>query len=208
MLDRFLALLAALRAETPADAHFLFDDREPAGALRLANLRRYLDLVAGAPVLLVAEAPGYRGMTVTGVPFTSVRELAARPGPLTGRPEGDGFAVPESAYGWELSASVVQRALSRWPGARPACWSIYPNHPFTAGAPPTNRAPRADEVRAGAPIALELIRALGVQRVVAVGRKAQGALALAGVEAAAVRHPAQGGAGVFARQMADLAASS
>lgn len=208
MLDRFLALLADLRSATPADAHFLFDPAEAAGRLRLANLRRYLDLVAGTSVLLVAEAPGYRGMTVTGVPFMSVRELEARPGLASRRPEGDGFEVPSSAFGWELSASVVQKALAAWPGGPPACWSIYPNHPFTAGRPATNRAPRADEVRAGAPIALELIRALGVGRVVAVGRKAQGALALAGIEADAVRHPAQGGAGIFAAQMAELAARS
>ena len=41
-------------------------------------------------------------------------------------------------------------------------------------------------------------------RVVAVGRKAQGALALAGIEAVAVRHPAQGGAKQFTEQVRAL----
>lgn len=208
MLDDFFALLAAVQARTPADAEFLYDPAGAAGALRLANLRRYLALVEGTDTALIGEAPGYRGATVTGVPFMSVRELGARPGLLTGDPAGDGFRLPAApAAAWELSASVVQKALRDWPGPPPVSWPVVPNHPFRAGEPATNRPPRADEVRAGAPVALELLRALRIRHVVAVGRKAQAALALAGVEAVAVRHPAQGGAGIFARQLAALAAA-
>ena len=208
MLDRFLLLLADLRSRTPEDAEFLYDRTTAGGELRLANLQRYLTLVQGADTALIGEAPGYRGATITGVPFMSVRELGARPGLLTGEPEGDGYRIPpDPAAGWELSASVVQKALRSWPGPPPVSWPVYPNHPFRARDRSTNRAPRADEVRAGAPIALELLHALGIRRVVAVGRKAQAALALAGIDAVAVRHPAQGGAGIFAAQMAALAAA-
>ncbi|MDO3699746.1 hypothetical protein Q3H92_18795, partial [Curtobacterium flaccumfaciens] len=61
--------------------------------------------------------------------------------------------------------------------------------------------------RSGAPVALALLEALGGGervRVVAVGRKAQGALGLAGIEATAVRHPAQGGAKQFTEQLRAL----
>ncbi|WP_375388835.1 uracil-DNA glycosylase [uncultured Amnibacterium sp.] len=204
MLSRFLELLAGLRADTPPDAEFLYDAATEAGALRLGNLSRYLELTAGATTLLVGEAPGWRGATITGVPFMSVRELTARPGILTGRAEGDGFvAPPDPAAGWELSASIVQKALRGWP-VPPVSWPVYPNHPFVAGDRATNRPPRVPEVRAGAPIALELVRALGIRRVVAIGRKAEHALAAAGIEATAVRHPAQGGAALFAAGMAAL----
>lgn len=205
-LDRFFDLLAALEAETPPDAEFLYDAGTADGAVRLANLRRYLRLIAacGSTTLLVGEAPGYRGATVTGVPFFSVRELAATPGLITGAADGEGFTIPDTTLRWELSASIVQKALAAWPSPTPASWPVYPNHPFHAGDRATNRAPRADEVRAGAPIAVELIRALGIRLVVAVGRKAEGALAVAGIEAIAVRHPAQGGAARFAAQMAEL----
>jgi hypothetical protein len=205
VLSRFLDLLAGLQAVTPPDAEFLYDAATSDGALRLVNLRRYLELSAGATTLLVGEAPGWRGATITGVPFMSVRELDARPGILTGSADGDGFQVPDApAAGWELSASIVQKALRTWP-VQPVSWPVYPNHPFVAGDRATNRPPRVPEVRAGAPIALELISALGVRRVVAIGRKAEGALALAGVSAVAVRHPAQGGAARFAAGMAALA---
>ena len=43
MLARFLDLLAGLQAQTPPDAEFLYDAATAGGALRLANLRRYLD---------------------------------------------------------------------------------------------------------------------------------------------------------------------
>lgn len=203
-LRRFHRLLQCL--ETPADAEFLYDRATRAGALRAANLDRYLSLMIARvpPAILVAEAPGYRGATVTGVPFMSVRELTARPGPISGAAGGDDFVSPEKpAAGWELSAAVVWKALAEWSRPVPMAWPIYPNHPFRAGDRATNRAPRVAEVRAGTPIVVELIQALGIRHVLAVGRKAQGALASVGIDAVAIRHPAQGGAGIFARQLAE-----
>lgn len=206
-LERFFALLHAV--PVPEDAETLYDAATPDGALRLGNLERYLGLLAAQrpTTLLVAEAPGWRGATITGIPFVSIRELTARPGLVAGDPDGDGFAVPGSPpAAWEASAAFVGRALATWPRPLPVAWPVYPHHPFRPGDRRTNRTPRPAEVRAGTPVALELIRALGVRRVVAIGRKAQGALALAGVEAHPVRHPAQGGATEFAAGMAALAA--
>jgi hypothetical protein len=207
-LDRFFALLRAV--PVPDDAEPLYDDGTPEGALRLANLERYLALLTergGPDTVLVAEAPGWRGATITGIPFVSIRELTARPGLITGDPAGDGFAVPaDPAALREASAAFVWRALADWPRPLPVAWPVYPHHPFRTGDRRTNRTPRPAEVRAGAPAALALIAALGVRQVVAVGRKAQGALALAGVDAHAVRHPAQGGAAEFAAGMASVAA--
>jgi hypothetical protein len=208
-LDRFFRLLRAV--PVPDDAEPLYDAADPAGALRLGNLERYLELLAAErpTTILVAEAPGWRGATITGIPFVSIRELTARPGPVTGNPDGDGFAVPDSPVAvWEASAAFVQRALTGWPRPLPVAWPVYPHHPFRPGDRLTNRTPRPAEVRAGAPVALELLAALGIRRVVAVGRKAQGALALAGVDAHPVRHPAQGGAAEFAAGMAALAAQT
>ena len=206
-LARFLAALDAVAAQTPDDAEFLYDAGTPHGALRRRNLLRYLGLMAevGPQILLLGEAPGHRGMTVSGVPFTSVREVHTRPGLISGRPEGDGLELPEHPDApWEASSRVVWAALKSWRGPLPLLWSVYPNHPFVAGERRTNRAPRSPEVRAGAPVGLELARAFGVRTIAAVGRKAQGALEAAGIAAPALRHPAQGGAALFTRQLAEL----
>ena len=190
---RFFELLRAL--PEPVDAEALYGD-DPEGRRRERNLRRYFAM-PHAPVLLLGEAPGWRGMTVTGVPFVSAREAEAGVVP--------GLELPEHPQApWEASSRVVWATLREWRGPVPLSWPVYPLHPFVAGTPHSNRTPRPAEVRAGAPVALELIRALGIETVVAVGRKAQGAIATAGLEAPAIRHPAQGGAVLFAEQLIAL----
>ncbi|MGY2900048.1 hypothetical protein ACVKXF_002702 [Curtobacterium sp. PvP017] len=193
--DAFWAALDAVPVEPDAEA--LYDLGSAEGRLRRSNLQRYLERFGpAADTLLVAEAPGWRGMTNTGIPFTSMREL------------GPGYsAPPEPTAPWEASSRVVHAALEGWRGALPVAWAIFPHHPFVAPDRLTNRTPRPAEVRSGAPVALALLEALGGVdrvRVVAVGRKAQGALALAGIEAIAVRHPAQGGATQFTEQLRAL----
>jgi len=181
-----------------------------AGVLRRTNLQRYLDHVGTtADTLLVAEAPGWRGMTNTGIPFTSMRELRAMETDATGMPQlgFDPLVPPAPTAEWEASSRVVQAALAEWHGPLPLAWAIFPHHPFAAPDRLTNRTPRPSEVRDGAPVALALLDALGGAphvRVVAVGRKAQGALATAGIEAVAVRHPAQGGARQFTEELRAL----
>ncbi|WJX99835.1 uracil-DNA glycosylase [Curtobacterium sp. 458] len=210
-VDVFDPFWAALDAVPVApDAEALYDVGTADGRLRRANLATYLDTVGrSATMLLVAEAPGWRGMTNTGVPFTSMREL----GP-------EYLVPPEPTAPWEASSRVVQAILEEWSGPLPVAWAVFPHHPFAAPDRLTNRTPRPAEVRAGAPVALALLDALrtlrGVGagtgaagggtdvRVVAVGRKAQGALALAGIDAVAVRHPAQGGAAQFTAEMRAL----
>ena len=46
-------------------------------AARRERLRGYLESRREAPLLLVGEAAGYRGARVSGIPFTSERQLTA-----------------------------------------------------------------------------------------------------------------------------------
>src|SRR5947208_11413571 len=115
--------------------------RDGAGAaLRRARLTAYLDRRRDAPLLLVGEAPGYRGARVSGIPFTSERQLT-----------GAGPA--------EATATIVQRVLAEL-GLEAAVllWNLVPTHPHRPGEPRSNRRPTADEVRAGRPFLEELAR--------------------------------------------------
>lgn len=139
-------------------------------ALLRDRLERYLDeRAAGATVLLVAEAPGYRGTRVSGIPLTSERQLT-----------GDGPA--------EATATIVHRVLAELGAVDEVLlWNVVPTHPGDARS---NRAPTRAEVACG----LEFARALARgRRVVPVGRIAHAAL---GGEY--VRHPSHGGATAFA----------
>jgi len=136
--------------------------------VRRARLETYLESRRAAPVLLVGEAPGYRGARVSGIPFTSERQLT-----------GSGPA--------EATATIVQRVLSELGVAEGVLlWNVVPTHPGTATS---NRPPTPAEVRAGRVFAEELARG---RLVVCVGRVAHGALG-----GAYVRHPSRGGARAF-----------
>jgi len=152
--------------------------RDGAGArLRRERLAAYLEQRAHAPILLVGEAPGYRGARISGLPFTSERQLT-----------GAGPA--------EATATIVQRVLVELGlTERVLLWNIVPTHPGTAT---TNRAPSRREVAAGSAFATELARG---RRVIAVGRVAAEEL-----DAPYVRHPSHGGARAFAEGLAALIA--
>lgn len=133
------------------------------------RLARYLDSRAGAEVILVGEAAGYRGARISGIAFTSERQLT-----------GAGPA--------EASATVVQRVLDDLGVAESVLlWNVVPTHPGTATS---NRRPTRAEVLAARPFLDEVTRG---RRVVAVGRLAAGVL-----DAPYVRHPSHGGAVAFA----------
>lgn len=154
-----------------------YRDGERAPLLR-ERLERYLDERAGAHVLLVAEAPGYRGTRVSGIPLTSERQLT-----------GTGPA--------EATATIVHRVLAEL-GATDAVllWNVVPTHPGDAR---TNRAPTRAEVAHG----IDFVRALAPGRqVVPIGRIAHAALG-----GRYVRHPSHGGAAAFAGALRALLAA-
>jgi uracil-DNA glycosylase len=137
-------------------------------ALRRDRLAAYLAARADASVLLVGEAPGYRGARVSGIPFTSERLLTGR-GPA------------------EATATIVHRVLAEIAAAEDVLlWNVVPTHPGTEGS---NRAPTRAEVEEGRVFADELAEG---RRVLAVGRVAHAALG-----GAYVRHPSHGGAPEF-----------
>jgi hypothetical protein len=148
-------------------------------APRLAErLLAYLERMAAAPILLVGEAAGYRGARVSGIPFTSERQLS-----------GTGPA--------EATATIVHRGLAELGiESEVLLWNVVPTHPHRPGAPGSNRRPTRPEVAAGLPFVRELARG---RRTIAVGRLAENAL-----EAPAVRHPSHGGAQAFRMGLAEL----
>jgi uracil-DNA glycosylase len=137
-------------------------------ALLRTRLVGYLERHAEAPLLLVGEAAGYRGARVSGVPFTSERQLT-----------GSGPA--------EASATIVHRVLVELGLAdKVLLWNVVPTHP---GTPRSNRLPTKSEVAASRPFLAELAES---RRVVAIGRLAEQELG-----APYVRHPSHGGASEF-----------
>jgi uracil-DNA glycosylase len=132
------------------------------------RLRAYLDAHEPAEVILVGEAAGYRGARVSGIPFTSERQLT-----------GCGPA--------EATATIVHRVLGALGVEEQVLlWNVVPTHP---GDETSNRRPTRAEVVAAAPFLEELTRG---RIAIGVGR-----LAAAALDAPYVRHPSHGGAAAF-----------
>jgi uracil-DNA glycosylase len=157
----FVERLAAARIGTTFNQY--------AGSRLLCDrLAAYLDAKAGASLLLVAEAPGYRGARVSGIPLTSERQLTGA-GPT------------------EATATIVHATLAALGIEEDVLlWNVVPTHPGTATS---NRRPTRLEVEAGEPFLADLARG---RRVIAVGRVAH-----AGIGGPYVRHPSHGGAAAF-----------
>lgn len=172
-------------------------DNIPNNAVRRANLRRYLEqMMAIQPrLLLVLEAPSYRGMRVTGVP--AVGQLLTEGIPQFGLFGSDngyrtvdepGFMPPKS----NQTASALWGTLVAL-GEMALVWNTFPFHPHQPGNPLSNRTPRASEIGMGIPFLNELMGLFTLERVIAVGNIAERALTLIEIEHIKIRHPAQGG---------------
>jgi uracil-DNA glycosylase len=139
--------------------------------LRRTRLAAYLERRADARYLLVGEAAGYRGARVSGVPFTSERQLSG-----TGPAEATATIVHRTLAELELEDDVL-------------LWNVVPTHPHQPGIPRSNRRPTVGEVREAMRFLLEL--AAG-RRTIAVGRLAHSVLG-----GRYVRHPSHGGSARF-----------
>jgi uracil-DNA glycosylase family 4 len=145
--------------------------------VRRERLARYLDEQRDAPIILVGEAAGYRGARVSGVPFTSERQLSGT---------GPAEATATIVHGVLAELGLAERVL---------LWNVVPTHP---GTPTSNRRPTRAEVEASRPFLEELARG---RRVIAVGRLAQTVTG-----APYVRHPSHGGARSFRAGLLELLA--
>ncbi len=169
----FVAALAAARVGRTFNQY-------AESSLRRRRLHDYLDARASATILLVGEAAGWRGARVSGLPFTSERQLS-----------GCGPA--------EATATIVQRTLAELGVAEQVLlWNLVPTHPHRTGEPSSNRPPTRAEIGAAAGFVEELSRG---RRVLAVGRLAQ--VRLGGPY---IRHPSHGGAAEFRAGLASALA--
>src|SRR5436190_20817725 len=118
-------------------------------AARRQRLLTYLEARENAPLLLIGEAAGHRGARISGIPFTSERQLTGR-GPA------------------EATATIVHRTLAELGLEQEAlCWNVVPTHPHLPGRPASNRRPSRAEIDASGGFLGELARE---RRVIPVGR--------------------------------------
>jgi uracil-DNA glycosylase len=205
-IDAFVERLA----KSPAGQNSVnpFDPSDRDNAIRRRNLALYFGQLAERrpATLLLGEAPSYRGMRVTGVPFTNTTILRRGIPHFGLLGTANGFEVPDAPrVAAEPTATVMWNALVEL-DFLPVLWSAYPLHPHRPGDPLSNRRPSVREATEWAWSWQELMEMFSIRSVVAVGNVAHDILVKSGMSVPHVRHPSQGGREKFTRGLLELLA--
>lgn len=186
--------------------------------IRRKQLETYLtERKQSARYLFIAEALGYQGGHFTGIAMTSERILlgfqeekyGVKPEHVfktehpnrTSRPDliEKGMSEPTATIMWgaltDLGIDPYEVVL----------WNAVPWHPYNPQKGMlSNRTPLAGEMEAGLKHLKKFISLFNNPKVVAVGRKCEQSLSELEIEYIGVRHPANGGAPKFRRQLAEM----
>jgi uracil-DNA glycosylase len=168
------AIIEQLAGARIGDTFNFYRDGERAHLCR-ERLAAYLEARRAASIVLVGEAPGYRGTRMSGIPMTSERQL-------TGAGPG------------EATATIVHRVLAELNVEEDVLlWNVVPTHP---GTERSNRRPTRAEIEAGRRFLAALTAG---RRVIPLGRVAHAALG-----GRYLRHPSHGGGSAFRGGMLEL----
>ena len=171
----------------------LYAGRNNESSIRKHNLRTYLQRMKSLnpKILLLGEAPGYKGCRLTGIPFTSEKILANH---LFFKNLDYQF-INEKLES-EQSATIVWNALQDIEN-KPLIWNIFPFHPFDGKDYSTNRTPNETELELGKEFLKKLLQLFDIEIIAAVGRKPESKLKELNFRYQYVRHPANGGKNKF-----------
>ncbi|HHY82998.1 MAG TPA: uracil-DNA glycosylase [Clostridiales bacterium] len=198
----FVEELAAMEVTPNVCNQYSYDHDE--NAARRENLALYLERIykLQPKIMLIGEAPGYRGCRLTGVPFTSEHILMnnIRGLDLFGKNNGFRLAAEKEKLIKETTATIVWETLVKY-DLLVVSWNAFPFHPHKKDNELSNRTPLKKELLLGEKPLLKLLDIFSVKMVVAMGNKAAESLSRLGIKHEKVRHPAQGGKNDFIQGM-------
>lgn len=196
MIESFIKALNKLPSSAEVDN--LYRGNSKLSRVRRANLSIYLHRMQELTpkLLLVGEAPGYKGAKLTGVPFSCEELLMTSDSHgVFGRRFQYQCVHQQGEFEKERSAIMVWEELNRYQEI-PLIWNIFPYHPHPLNQPFANRGPRVSELRAGQVYIQKLLQIFPITRIAAVGRKAYQGLEemnISNISLQYVRHPSYGG---------------
>jgi len=167
----------------------------------LDNLKHFLNylLKNRHDVLLIGEAPGYRGCKLTGIPFTSGSVIRASRHDIWFH---IGNEIELNELESETTASVFWDFFeNHYP--IPILWNAFPFHPHFPGNPCSNRKPNRSEIEEGKSYLLMLHQIFQPKKLCSLGRVGQSILSelFPNDEIIYIRHPSRGGKNSFIKGM-------
>lgn len=153
------------------------------------NLQNYMYhlLNRGVDIMLIGEAPGYRGCALTGIPFTDEVQLKSSQNNYA---LGSWQRLDETGNTSERSASTMWFAIRKY-HIVPLIWNVFPFHPYQAGNVASNRTPTQSELKQGIEYIQDLISIFNIDKtqIFTIGKKAKLMLDLKD-DSCCIRHPA------------------
>lgn len=178
------------------------------------NLRLYLEYMLehtsaqpGRRVLLVGEAPGYKGCRITGIPFSSVKVLMSTEHPLFDTIKSQLYLSDDALRDMasENTATIVWQYLVNKKTV-PLFWNSFPFHTHPKGKKNKNRAPNSKEIAQGIAYLQQLYAIFQPDIVAGVGVKGVECARKAYPELSVkyIRHPSYGGKSEFVEGMSSI----
>jgi len=178
----------------------------PENSIRRENLRIYMKhiLEQKPNVLMIGEAPGYKGCRLTGVPFTSEQILIQNEN-IFGYSKGFRISGENNNLESEQTATIVWEVLEKLLNLGkdtstrhkssnvPMFWNAFPFHPFKGENTRTNRKPTGAELIAGEPFLRKIIAFSNFRTIIALGNAASDSLTSMQLPHTKIRHPSHGG---------------
>jgi len=167
----------------------------------LNNLKLYFEwlLQNRHNVLLIGEAPGYRGCRLTGIPFTSGAIIKSARHKIF---KEIGVQIKLHKVVSENTAAILWEILDESKPI-PVLWNAFPFHPFKSGLPESNRKPTSSEIKEGKrylEIVYEIFKPV---KLCSLGRVGEAILddLFPHEKVIYIRHPSHGGKKEFVRGM-------
>ena len=170
-------------------------DRRNAASIRRKNLWNYLDSFKRVPkILIVGEAPGFKGCRFSGVPFTSEWQLCNEIVPFSGKQSST-----ERKPRKERTATIFWKTIEELPlqSGDFFVWNSVPLHPHDPVIPLSNKKPEDEEIGEFVPLLKRIADILNPKKRIALGRKAENTFCIAGIKAEYIHHPANDIKGEF-----------
>ena len=140
-------------------------DIEKAGEKRRNNLKEYLIDREEAKVILIGEAPGYKGCRFSGIPFMDEQILVNEiPNGKITSTEYDEKAQKETSSQTVWNTCFLKNNPKSW-----VAWNAFPIHPHKKENKNTNRTPKAKELDNSAYILVKFLELFPDAKIIPVG---------------------------------------
>ena len=169
----------------------------------LQNLQFYLEYLYKhnhTNILLIGEAPGYKGCRITGIPFTSSELFVKTSNIKIFNDLKEKVFLEKIEH--ENTATIIWEYLKN-KNELPILWNSFPYHPFNINNPKSNRTPTNKEIEESKYFIKELVKIFNPKIIAAIGRKGEKVLhqIYPNKNIEYIRHPSYGGKKEFINGM-------